>query len=58
MILDRDGTLNRRPPRAQYVTRPDEFEWLPGSLEALRLLEKHGYAWSWSRTRPGSGGAR
>lgn len=43
VILDRDGTLNRRPARAQYVTRPDEFEWLPGSLEALRLLEGHGY---------------
>jgi histidinol-phosphate phosphatase family protein len=43
VILDRDGTLNRRPPRAQYVTAPDQFEWLPGSLEALRLLDEHGY---------------
>lgn len=43
VILDRDGTLNRRPPRAQYVTRPEEFEWLPGSLEALGLLREHGY---------------
>jgi len=43
VILDRDGTLNRRPPRARYVTSPDEFEWLPGSLDALRLLEEHGY---------------
>ena len=43
VILDRDGTLNRRPPRAQYVTRPEEFEWLPGSLEALRLLNEARY---------------
>jgi histidinol-phosphate phosphatase family protein len=43
VILDRDGTLNRRPPQARYVTRPDDFEWLPGSLEALRLLAEHGY---------------
>jgi histidinol-phosphate phosphatase family protein len=43
VILDRDGTLNRRPPKAHYVTRPDEFQWLPGSLEALRLLAEHGY---------------
>ena len=43
VILDRDGTLNRRPPKARYVTSPDEFEWLPGSLEALRLLDDHGY---------------
>src|SRR6185503_20343418 len=27
VILDRDGVLNRKPPRAQYVRRFDEFEW-------------------------------
>jgi histidinol-phosphate phosphatase family protein len=43
VILDRDGTLNRRPPRAQYVTGPEEFEWLPGALDALRLLNDAGY---------------
>lgn len=43
VILDRDGTLNRRPPQAQYVTKPEEFEWLPGSLEALSLLKDRGY---------------
>lgn len=43
VILDRDGTLNRRPSRAQYVTSPEEFEWLPGSLESLALLGEHGY---------------
>jgi histidinol-phosphate phosphatase family protein len=43
VILDRDGTLNRRPPRAEYVKRPEEFEWLPGSLEALHLLREHGH---------------
>ncbi|HEY1359855.1 MAG TPA: HAD-IIIA family hydrolase [Thermoleophilaceae bacterium] len=43
VILDRDGVLNRRPPRAQYVTNPDGFEWLPGSPEALRTLREAGY---------------
>ena len=43
VILDRDGTLNRRPPRAQYVTRPEDFLWLPGALEALQLLRAAGY---------------
>ena len=43
VILDRDGTLNHRPPRAEYVTAPDEFRWLPGSLEALALLKQAGY---------------
>jgi histidinol-phosphate phosphatase family protein len=43
VILDRDGVLNRRPPRAQYVRRPEEFEWLPGALDALRHLRDAGY---------------
>ena len=43
VILDRDGVLNRRPERARYVTRPEDFAWLPGSLEALRLLREAGY---------------
>jgi D-glycero-D-manno-heptose 1,7-bisphosphate phosphatase len=43
VILDRDGTLNHRPPRAQYVTSPEGFQWLPGSLEALLLLRERGY---------------
>jgi histidinol-phosphate phosphatase family protein len=43
MILDRDGVLNKRPPRAQYVRSWEEFEWLPGALDALRLLAEAGY---------------
>ncbi len=30
VMLDRDGVLNRRPPRAEYVSNRSEFEWLPG----------------------------
>lgn len=43
IILDRDGVLNRRPPRAQYVRTPAEFEWLPGAREALRRLTEAGH---------------
>jgi len=43
VILDRDGVLNRRPPRAQYVRTWDEFEWLPGVQEALHLLNDARY---------------
>jgi histidinol-phosphate phosphatase family protein len=43
VILDRDGVLNKRPPQAQYVRSPEEFEWLPGAKEALRLLKEAGY---------------
>jgi len=43
VILDRDGVLNKKPPRAQYVRSWGEFEWLPGSKEALRLFKEAGY---------------
>lgn len=43
ILLDRDGVLNERPPQAQYVTSPEGVRWLPGSLEALRLLTEAGY---------------
>jgi D-glycero-D-manno-heptose 1,7-bisphosphate phosphatase len=38
MFLDRDGVVNRN--RDDYVKCWQEFEFLPGSLEALRLLAK------------------
>jgi histidinol-phosphate phosphatase family protein len=43
VILDRDGVLNRKQPQAQYVRNWSEWEWCPGSLEALRLLREAGY---------------
>ncbi len=36
VFLDRDGVINRE--RSDYVKHWDEFEFLPGALEALRRL--------------------
>ena len=43
VILDRDGVLNKRPPKAEYVRTWDQFQWIDGSLEALRLFKQSGY---------------
>jgi D-glycero-D-manno-heptose 1,7-bisphosphate phosphatase len=43
VILDRDGVLNERPPRAQYVRKPNEFVWKSGAREALHRLTAEGY---------------
>ena len=43
IILDRDGVLNRKPPRAQYIRSWQEFEWLPGVQDSLNLLKQAGY---------------
>jgi D-glycero-D-manno-heptose 1,7-bisphosphate phosphatase len=42
VLLDRDGVINRRVAGG-YVTRWEEFEFLPRVLEALRLFAHHGY---------------
>jgi len=36
VFLDRDGVINRDSP--DYIKRLEEFEFLPGSLDALRRL--------------------
>ena len=41
LILDRDGTLNRN--RDDYVASPDEWEALPGALEAVARLNQGGW---------------
>jgi len=43
IILDRDGVLNKKPQKAEYVRKWEEFEWLPGAKESLRLFAKAGY---------------
>ncbi|MGD9022899.1 MAG: D-glycero-beta-D-manno-heptose 1,7-bisphosphate 7-phosphatase [Deltaproteobacteria bacterium] len=41
VFVDRDGVINRDRP--DYVKTWSEFEFLPGSLDALRLLTHDGY---------------
>ena len=43
VILDRDGVLNVKPPRATYVTSWSEWKWLPGALEALAHFTEKGF---------------
>lgn len=43
IILDRDGVLNEKAPAANYIRSWEEFKWLPGSKEAIRLLKDAGY---------------
>lgn len=43
IFLDRDGTLDVRPPKACYVEKPEDFIWLPGAKEAIKKLKDAGY---------------
>ena len=42
VFLDRDGVINRDSP--DYIKSWSEFEFLPGSLEAIRQLTSNGFA--------------
>ncbi len=43
IFLDRDGVINKRPPKADYVKKWEEFEFLPGAIEGMELLSQNGY---------------
>lgn len=43
IFLDRDGVINKKAPKAEYVKSWDEFEFLPDSIDAMKLLSQHGY---------------
>ncbi len=41
IVLDRDGVINQ--DSASYIKTPDEWKPIPGSLEAIALLNQAGY---------------
>ena len=53
VFLDRDGTLNVRPPKAHYIEKPDDFIWLDEAKEAVRLLHQAGYLLFLFTNQPG-----
>ena len=40
VFLDRDGTINFDK---EYLFRKEDFEWLPGAIEALKYFQECGY---------------
>lgn len=43
VFLDRDGTINKRAPRACYIETPEQFVWIEGAKEAVKILKNSGY---------------
>ena len=40
IFLDRDGTINKY---VDFLTKPEQFELLPGVAEAIKMINKSGY---------------
>ncbi|SEG17074.1 D-glycero-D-manno-heptose 1,7-bisphosphate phosphatase [Butyrivibrio sp. Su6] len=43
IFLDRDGVINERPPKANYVCKPEDFKWIAGAKKALKKLQEEGF---------------
>lgn len=43
IFLDRDGTLNVKPPKACYVENVKSFHWIKGAREAVKELKENNY---------------
>jgi D-glycero-D-manno-heptose 1,7-bisphosphate phosphatase len=43
IFLDRDGVLNRKLPEGVFVSTWEQFEWLPGAIEAVARMTRAGW---------------
>ena len=43
IFLDRDGVINKDPGFGDYIKSWKEFEFMPGAIDAIKLLNKHEY---------------
>lgn len=44
VFLDRDGVINEFPGNGNYVTKLKDFHFIPGALDALRILTQEGFS--------------
>lgn len=43
IFIDRDGVINKNPPKSDYIRSWKEFKFLPGAVEGLKLLNDNDY---------------
>jgi len=43
IFLDRDGVINKKVAEKDFVKSWEEFEFLPGAIDAIKWLNKNGY---------------
>ncbi len=43
ILLDRDGVINKKPLKADYVKNWNEFKFLSGAIDGLKLLSQNNY---------------
>ena len=43
LLIDRDGVINRKAPRGEYISRWEDFFWVPETRKAMKQLAQNGF---------------
>jgi D-glycero-D-manno-heptose 1,7-bisphosphate phosphatase len=43
LLIDRDGVINQKAPRGEYISRWEDFEWISETRETMKQLGKEGF---------------
>lgn len=43
LLIDRDGTINKKAPQGEYIAHWSLFEWIPETIRAMKTLAKEGF---------------
>ena len=43
LLIDRDGTMNKKAPEGEYITNWSKFKWIPETMRAMKDLAKEGF---------------
>lgn len=43
VLIDRDGVINRKAPKGEYIETWEEFDWVPETRSAMRALAAQGF---------------
>ena len=44
LLIDRDGTINGKAPRGEYITRWEDFRFIPATVEGMSQLAAQGWS--------------
>ncbi len=44
LLIDRDGVINKKAPRGEYIDSWEKFEFIPENLQGMKLLSKSGFS--------------
>ena len=43
ILIDRDGVINKKAPKGEYISNWSEFEWVSDTRSAMKLLAQKGF---------------